>query len=334
MGAFLSLPLTTLLAVPLLSSYSTSLNLLFFTLNWYLLLLTHPPLMVEVYGLVLIRLLFFLLPALAFFAFDVGIPSVAEQIKAHGAHALPGRLGRKRLTNIVGWSVANTALGLALTLGLEMLFTKVFMIRTLLSVSKQLPFPWKAVQSVIGGLILRGSLQYTIHRFILHNPRFPVAKLHAQWQHSIPTPFSLVASYDHPIPYLLHQWVPLYVPAFIFKTHLLPFLVILMVASVEDLMTYSGYSVLPSAILLKGMARRIDLHFLTKGKGNFAAFGVVDWILGTSVGRPVVEDLQKEWNKHDMDDKVQQGTDTANYIMDSVKGYAKKKSGRKASAAS
>ena len=100
-------------------------------------------------------------------------------------------------------------------------------------------------------------------------------------------------------------------------------------------MTYSGYSVLPSTILLKGMARRVDLHFLSKGKGNFAAFGAVDWICGTSLGTTVVDDLQKEWDKQNMDDKVQKGADTANNLLESVKGVTKKKSGgRKASASS
>ena len=156
MGAFLSIPLTTLLAVPLFSSYSTSLNLLFFTLNWYLLLLSHPPLVVEVYGLSIIRLIFFLLPALFFLAFDAALPNLAKSLKAQGNYGLPSRLGRRRGLYVVGWSIFNTVLGVALTISLELLFSKVLRIRSLLSVSKRLPFPWKAVQSVIVGLGLRG----------------------------------------------------------------------------------------------------------------------------------------------------------------------------------
>ena|SRR5437868_5712483 len=156
MGAFLSIPLTTLLAVPLFSSYTTSLNLLFFTLNWYLLLLSHPPLAVEIYGLSIVRLVFFVLPALLFLAFDAGLPDLAQSIKAQGKYALPSRLGRSRALRVLGWSVFNTVLGVALTVGLELLFAKVLSVRSLLSVSKTLPFPWKAVQSVLFGLLLRG----------------------------------------------------------------------------------------------------------------------------------------------------------------------------------
>jgi hypothetical protein len=160
MGALLSIPLTTLLAVPLFSSYSTSLNLLFFTLNWYLLLLSHPPILVEIYGLSVIRLAFFLLPALLFLAFDAGLPDLSQSLKAQGKYALPAQLGRDRTLKVLGWSVFNTVVGVALTVGLELLFTRVLHVRSLLSVSVTLPFPWKAVQSVIVGLFVRGVSNY------------------------------------------------------------------------------------------------------------------------------------------------------------------------------
>jgi hypothetical protein len=83
-------------------------------------------------------------------------------------------------------------------------------------------------------------------------------------------------------------------------------------------MTYSGYSVLPSAILVKGMARRVDTHFLTHGDGNFSAFGLLDWSCGTGIGNDVVDDLKLEWKKHDMDDKVQQGADVGSNLIEGV----------------
>src|SRR4051794_7626032 len=113
------------------------------------------------------------------------------------------------------------------------------------------------------------TLQYVIHRFVLHNPSIPISKLHIKWQHSIAAPFAIVAAYDHPLAYLLHHWVPLYAPAMLFRMHLLPFLAVLMIVSAEELLIYSGYSVLPSMIMVKGMARRVDNHFLSSGKGNF-----------------------------------------------------------------
>jgi hypothetical protein len=156
MGAFVSIPLTTMLAVPLFSSYSTSFNLLFFTFNWYILLLSHPPLRVELFGLLLIRLGFFLIPALSFFSFDALIPSLASQIKAQGDLALPTRAGRKKASLIAAWSTFNVLLGVSLIIGLELLSTKVLHWRSLLNLGKTLPFPWKAVQSILGLFALRG----------------------------------------------------------------------------------------------------------------------------------------------------------------------------------
>ena len=108
-----------------------------------------------------------------------------------------------------------------------------------------------------------------------------------------------------------------------------------MIVSLEELITYSGYSILPSTILIKGMARRTDNHFIVKGQGNFAAFGGLDWCCGTSVGGDVVDDLKAEWDKHNMDDKVSQGANNAGDLMESVglkvKNAGKNKRGRKGS---
>jgi hypothetical protein len=101
-------------------------------------------------------LVFFLLPALLFLAFDAGVPDLSQSLKAQGKYALPARLGRNRALRVLGWSIFNTVLGVALTVGLELLFSRVLRWRSLLSVSVTLPFPWKALQSVIFGLLVRG----------------------------------------------------------------------------------------------------------------------------------------------------------------------------------
>jgi len=117
--------------------------------------------------------------------------------------------------------------------------------------------------------------------------------------------------------------VPLYVPAILFRTHFLPFLVVLAIASGEELLTYSGYTVLPSHIMVRGMARRVDNHFIVKGRGNYAAFGAVDWIAGTSVGGDLVDDLKAEWDKRDGDQKLAEGADQAGDILQNLGMKAK-----------
>jgi hypothetical protein len=125
--------------------------------------------------------------------------------------------------------------------------------------------------------------------------------------------------------------VPLFVPAIALRAHILPVLFALSLASLETLITYSGYSILPSGILLPGMAKRIDNHFLVQGQGNFAAFGALDWCHGTSVGRDVVDDMRVEWDKHDGDGKLLDVSDRAGNLLDGIgdKVRTKAASGRR-----
>lgn len=159
MGAAISLPLLSFFALPAFTSYGTSMNLLFFTLNWYILLLTHPPLQVEIIGIGLVQFLLYLLPGLLFLGLDVGVPSLASAVKTQGELGLPirGERGaRKRVAKTVGWSVFNVGLGVALLGCLETLLTKVLLTRHALSLSKTMPMPFAILKTVALLLAIRG----------------------------------------------------------------------------------------------------------------------------------------------------------------------------------
>jgi hypothetical protein len=79
--------------------------------------------------------------------------------------------------------------------------------------------------------------------------------------------------------------------------HLLTYLVLLSVVSLEENLTLSGYDNIPG-IMLGGFARRQDLHSQTRGRGNFAPWGLMDWIHGTSLGADVLDDMKDEADKH------------------------------------
>lgn len=332
MGSLVSIPLLSYFALPALTSSSTSFNLVFFAINWYILLLTHPPLQVELIGIALVRIIFYLLPGLVFFSFDSLLPSLSVALKTQGDLALPKRNNRKQQANIVFWAIFNVALSIALQGGLELLLARVLHFKSSLSLSKSLPTPYYVLKSVALLLFFRGTLQYLIHRFILHNTRSPAtqpfASMHLAWQHSMAAPYSLIASYDQPVVYLIHHFLPLYVPAWALRVHLLPFLFTLAIVSLEELMTYSGYAILPSTIMLPGMARRIDNHFIAKGQGNFAAFGLLDWVSGTSVGGDLIDDMKAEWEDRRGDEKVAAAADGAQGFVEGV-GDKLKKGGRR-----
>ena len=162
--------------------------------------------------------------------------------------------------------------------------------------------PWGIAVDVARGLLLREVLTYLLHRYILHNPNTPLksaSKYHAAWQHAVPAPYSLTAHYDHPLPYLLHVFLPDYLPALLFRFHLLSYHLYLALVSLEETFAYSGYNVLPSGLVLGGMARRQERHLMGGGQGNYGCWGLVDFAAGTSMGEDVIEDVRGEAEKKD-----------------------------------
>lgn len=157
--AVLSIPALSFLLVPAFSSYGTTLNLLFFTMTWAILIKTNNPLHIEILGTFGVRLLFYILPSLAFLAFDSATPTLAVGIKEHGDSALPmsaengGKKGRWWKIALV--SLANLILGVALQSGIELLFTQVLHLQSVLKLSTGLPMPWGIAKHLFLGLLLR-----------------------------------------------------------------------------------------------------------------------------------------------------------------------------------
>ena len=176
-------------------------------------------------------------------------------------------------------------------------------------------------------------LQYYIHQY-MHSPSGGVlARLHRSWHHSIYVPYSFTAAYDHPACYLLHRFLPIYLPAIALRFHIMTYLLILALTSLEELFTYSGYNVLPSTIMLRGMARRVDAHMMSQGRGNYGPLGVLDWVNGTTLGADVMDDLQDEIEKHHVQERTGKAIDdagiTADGLAGKLKGKARKGKGRK-----
>ncbi|KAJ4352362.1 uncharacterized protein N0V89_007710 [Didymosphaeria variabile] len=327
----ITLPLASLFAIPMLSSWSTSINLVFISLTWTTIAMTYSPLELEFFGPLLLRTTLYILPSLLFLAIDLGVPSLALELKAQGERSLPGKQkgGAQKIRNVVLWSCFNVLLGVAIQAGIEFLVTDVLRMRSLLVIKgsrwslNHLPNPWKLAKHLGIGIVSRNVLQYYIHRDLLHSSAGgTLAQLHQSWHHSVSAPYSFTANYDHPLPYLLHRFLPLYVPAIVFRFHLTTYLIMIALTSLEELFTYSGYNVLPSTIMLKGMARRVDAHMATQGKGNYGPLGVLDWVNGTTLGgRDIADDLGDEMDKHQVEER-------ATGMADKLKAKAKKGKGR------
>ncbi|OBT69410.1 hypothetical protein VE03_01088 [Pseudogymnoascus sp. 23342-1-I1] len=304
MGALLSVPVLGYLLLLAPSTYSTSLNLLFFYMTWSTLVLTQSQLRVEVMSTLAVRALFFILPAAFSLLFDTILPSLAVGLKIQGAPALPTRIGgvqgakKSKGTppwwQVIGVSLFNILLSTGIQVLVELLFTKLFRVRSAMKVTITLPMPLSIGKDVLRGLVIREILQYYIHRF-LHRPTRPniFSTLHKEWNHSITAPYSFAAYYDHPLPYLILHFLPTYLPTLLFRPHILTHLILLALTTFEETLVASGYATLPG-IMLGGIARRQDRHMQSRGEGNFAPWGVMDWVHGTSAGGDIIEDVMDE----------------------------------------
>jgi hypothetical protein len=133
--------------------------------TWSTLVLSQPPLRVEVVGTLGVRVLFFLVPSLLFLLFDSIIPSLAVGLKTQGASALPTRTGgvhgarkgkgRPQWYRVLGVSLLNITLSIALQVTVELLFTEVLGIRSALKITTTLPMPWSIAKDVVRSLMLR-----------------------------------------------------------------------------------------------------------------------------------------------------------------------------------
>jgi hypothetical protein len=315
MDALFSIPFLSLLFVPAITSYSTSLNLLFFYMTWSTLVLSHSPLRVELFGSTAIRLLFYALPSLVFFLFDILVPSTAVAIKAQGEVGLPG--GKKRDTlrlkqfKVAGWTIFNLCLSVAAQAAIESLLVSGLGVRSAIKVSMKLPMPWGMVKDMFFGLVVREILVYVLHRYVLHSKNF-IARYHNTWYHQLNAPFPLTAHYDHPLAYLVHKFLPTYLPAMLFRFHMLTFLLYLSSISIEETFAYSGYTIMPTSFFLGGIARRTDLHLIEGGVGNFGSWGLLDWICGTTIGnRDLEDDLAGELEEHEIEDRVRKALEAS-----------------------
>jgi hypothetical protein len=98
---------------------------------------------------------------------------------------------------------------------------------------------------------------------------------------------------------------------------MLTYMIYLLLLSLEEVFSHSGYRSVPTGFLLGGVSRRADLHVTTGGAGNFGTWGVSDWLCGTTVGESVEDDIRQELQEHDVDDKIRKAiSDTKRKVLE------------------
>lgn len=72
------------------------------------------------------------------------------------------------------------------------------------------------------------------------------------------------------------------------------------------------------------------MHYMSKGKGNFAPVGVLDWVSGTSCaeGSDISDDIAEEMEKHDVKRRANSAANSVGEFVQDVGPKAKKRSGK------
>jgi hypothetical protein len=135
------------------NSWSTSFNLLFFYFTWTTLLLSHPPIKIELIGTIFVRVLFFWVPTLLFLLFDLSIPSLSRNLKLQGKRGV-GQPALLRI-KVLGWALVNMALGIAVQGAVEYLWVYVLGWKTALRIARTLPLPGELIWGVFRGIVVR-----------------------------------------------------------------------------------------------------------------------------------------------------------------------------------
>ncbi|KAH7127441.1 hypothetical protein EDB81DRAFT_142071 [Dactylonectria macrodidyma] len=300
MDVLLSLPIASYLLSPSATSWSTSLNLLFFYMTWTTLILSHSPLKIRLFGTFGLRVALWLIPSLVTLLFDLGLPSLAESIKLGGRSALPPRDPR-RLLRQLGLALFNLVFITAVEGLSSLAFAWIFQ-EPDFKTSSALPLPWQIAKHILLLLAAREVLCYNLHRRVLHGGS-TLARYHGQYAHArAAAPYSLELFADHPLALLVHRFLPIYLPALLLRPHLLTYFLFLALCTAEETLTMSGYSIVPG-IIMGGIARRCAIHYAGQGASNYGAWGLLDWVNGTSRGRHVLEDVKAEAEKHHLKER-------------------------------
>ena len=264
-----------------LNYIASSLNLLFFYLTWATLVMSQTPLRIELLGSCAMRVIFYWIPTLLFTAFDGLMPGLSSDLKLRRG---PRPTGTEQLgiaiNALINQLISAFIQGLVLFVRSHILMRKT----PIFNIGTTLPLPWNMIIDILFILASREAIIYVVHRYVLHNPsRYKTLSgfhsIHHKYAKS-PT-FALKAHYAHPLDHFVLQFLPLYIPAYFRRVHLLTFFLTLAIVSLESAVIYSGYDIFWG--FFGGTVRRIDRHHRPGGQyKDFGIWGFIDWVAGTS----------------------------------------------------
>lgn len=133
-------------------------------MTWTTLVLSHTALRIELFGTLLVRLIFYLFPSIIFFILDIAAPGTSASFKERGESGLPTVSKRTKPSlkelKVAGWSLANLLLGIVVQMTIDAFLIKTPKLRPAVQMAINVPMPWTITKQLFWGFLLREVCTY------------------------------------------------------------------------------------------------------------------------------------------------------------------------------
>lgn len=245
------------------------------TSKWEELLLHYSPMSLELYGTLVMQLIFFWGISAVYIILPYVSPafSARHKLQNQGKQPKPSELWDCFLIVIRNQSISTLLHVGMLKLGIFLGRPPSHRFDTVLPSSSEI------IRDLAVGCILREIMFYYTHRVFHHPTLYPL--IHKR-HHRFTAPVALAAQYASVTEHIFANILPISLPLMFTHSHIVTFWIFLALELVETTTVHSGYDFFARS------AQRHDLHH-EKFVVNFGTIGLLDWIHGTSRGREAKE---------------------------------------------